>query len=401
MSLTPKNYNNSNKILFYLCVIIWSMDSLVRIFWVLMNKLFHIPYEFSLDYLMPSIIIALCALSLPAIIARINKMQLGLYLLFTSLFYLSLVIHPNNVFLNEISSYFPITILTYIFVGSLFNIHDIKKVLQIIAVLAVINDSFFLFVFRNNSSYELIESGEYMTAAYVLLPNVLVLTWKAFENPKIKNIMLSAYSMFLLLSYGNRGSVVCVLFFIMAYVTIVHLKTLKNWQRISLFAILSTLYYYMNIIIIFIQGLLASFGFSTRIFDLLLEEEIGTDNSTQKRLDYYDIALKGLDNGDVIGYGMAGDRLLLNGSFSHNIIIESIVSYGYVFGTLFLLMISALIMNAFRRLKHHDEMIFFFLLLCIGFVPLFISGSYVDSIHFYMFLGYCTFIIKKHNISHV
>lgn len=395
------NHSIPNKILLYLCIILWSKDSLVRIFWVLMNKLFHIPYEFTVDFLMPTIIVLLCAFSLPAIKERINKMQIGLYLLFISLFYFSLLNHPNNVFLNEISSFFPFTILTYIFVGAFFNIHDFKKIFLIIAVLAVFQDSVFLFVFRNNSSYELIEGGEYMTAAYVLLPHVLVLIWNTFENPKIKNIMLSAYSMFLLLSYGNRGSVVCVLFFIMAYVTIVHLKTLKNWQRISLFAILSTLYYYINIIIIFIQGLLASFGFSTRIFDLLLEEEIGTDNSTQKRLDYYDIALKGLDNGDVIGYGMAGDRLLLSGSFSHNIIIESIVSYGYVFGTLFLLMISALIMNAFRRLKHHDEMIFFFLLLCIGFVPLFISGSYVDSIHFYMFLGYCTFITKKHNISHV
>ncbi len=399
MEVISKKHNISELSLEALCVILWFQGSLMSTVWIFFNKVFRVPYDFSQSFLMPLLIVALIMASLPVIKKRINTLQLFIYFAFIIIFVLSFLAHPNNPAFEEMGLGYCFLILPYVFLGSFYDISKLKKILYLLSILVVLKDTLFMFVFRSDTTTELIEGGEYMSAAYNLLPSVLFLIWNAFSKPRLYNILLSFYSVFLLLAYGNRGSVLCVVFFVISYVVYQNFKKIKKWQLISVLIGVGLVIRYLDEILIFFQLLLGSLGFSTRIFDLMGEDGFGEDDSTQGRLYYYNKALSALGSDNFMGLGMAGDRIPLNGGYSHNIIIESIVSYGFFFGPFFLFMLFLLLFFSIRRVKNADETVFLLILICIGFVPLFISGSYVTDHLFYLLLGYCSFILKKRNTA--
>lgn len=396
MRVIAKQNNYSEKSLDALCIILWFNGSLMSAVWIFMNKLFHVSYEVSHSLLMPLIVVALIMASLSAMKKRLNSLLLSIFFTFLIIFILSYLIHPTNPAFEELGVFsYCFLILPYLFLGSFFDITRIKRIIYLLSIVVVIKNTLFLFVFNNNTTADMIEGGgEYMSAAYSLLPSVLILFWYALDTHKLFNIALSLYSLFLLLAYGNRGSVLCVVLFVLLYFGYHNIKKLKIWQISFVLVGVGIVIRYLDEILVFFQLILGSLGLSTRFFDMI-EGGVDEDASSQGRLYYYSKALKALDSENFMGLGMAGDRIPLNGAYSHNIIVESIVSYGYVFGSLFLLLLFLLVFFAFRKAKDYDEVIFLFVLMCIGLIPLFISGSYVDEILFYLFIGYCTFIVTK------
>ena len=116
-------------------------------------------------------------------------------------------------------------------------------------------------------------------------------------------------------------------------------------------------------------------------------------SQSSTRVQIWETAFAGINKSPIIGYGMWGDRPIVNG-FVHNIFIEFLCSYGYFFGSLlFVILVGFICKSVFR--KHYDTLIHEMILVSIpaGFINLLFSGSYLTNIWFFFLVG---LLIKYH-----
>ena len=95
-------------------------------------------------------------------------------------------------------------------------------------------------------------------------------------------------------------------------------------------------------------------------------------------------------NASFLGYGVYGDRVLLEGtidSYAHNLFLEWIIEYGLLFGGLMTLGYGWLVGRSVFLAKNVYYS-FFIVFLPTGLIQLLLSGSYLQQ-HpaFYIFLG--------------
>jgi len=131
-----------------------------------------------------------------------------------------------------------------------------------------------------------------------------------------------------------------------------------------------------------IYDLLLLFGIKSRNITLLLNE--GVHWSGRDLL--YENVIKEIIENPIMGIGLAGDRGILGGRYVHNFFIEVIANFGFIMGGILLiafllLVLKSLIQN--NRVKYNMIIIW----LCIGFIPLMVSGSYLTSMNFWIFLA--------------
>ncbi len=131
----------------------------------------------------------------------------------------------------------------------------------------------------------------------------------------------------------------------------------------------------------FIENVLGVFNIYSRTLALLQNETINFLNGREllyaKTIEYININF-------FSGYGIYGDRALLDGTYPHNIILEFLVQYGILLGTIFLVLILLLIICGFYINEWNDISIIFVSIVIVGSM---LSGSYLTNLYFWMMLG--------------
>jgi len=99
-----------------------------------------------------------------------------------------------------------------------------------------------------------------------------------------------------------------------------------------------------------------------------------------------DLIIEAIAKNPILGIGIAGDRVLLEGSYSHNIVIEVISNFGIILG---ILLLSVLGIKWIKSLFSKNESYLDIILIwsSIGFIHLFISSSYLIDFKFWIFIG--------------
>ena len=130
------------------------------------------------------------------------------------------------------------------------------------------------------------------------------------------------------------------------------------------------------------DNFLQKFGFKSRTLTLMLHS---TDFSTG-RTALYSKTLKAISEKPFLGYGLAGDRVILGGTYPHNFFLEVIAQFGVIFGFLFSVLIIVLCIVGFFANKPvvRDLTAIFF---SIGFIHLLLSGSYLTSANFWLLIA--------------
>jgi len=308
---------------------------------------------------------------------------------------------------NELPTFF-LKVFPMFFVGLFLN--EDKKVwgnyslFQILYILAIANIiANFLY-----SSYYLssrVLEGYSMTWAYSILPSVLMLIyWGVREKHLIADI-LAVFGFLLILSYGSRGPIVCVLIFVMLLITI-NMVNRRKYSIIVLFSILVVIIMntnYISLIASYLQVAVSRTGFSTRIFDMLLSNHILNDTG---RNSISVVLLSAISERPLLGYGLYADRYLsssgiyISGMYAHNFVLELWTQFGVVIGSLIIFAIGALVINAVVKAKeNHSRLCVLLIFICIGVVKLFMSGSYLQEPYFFLLIGYCTKIIREKRSS--
>ena len=135
---------------------------------------------------------------------------------------------------------------------------------------------------------------------------------------------------------------------------------------------------------------LDSIGISSRTLQMITEGDMMNDTG---RDEIRILVLRGINKNPISGNGLFGDSVL-SGGYAHNFFIEVICHCGYIIGGGLLLWLIYEICNVTFNLKNYHKDVFV-AMMCILFLPLMTSGSYLQEPKFFIFIGLLIIMKKK------
>lgn len=241
-----------------------------------------------------------------------------------------------------------------------------------------------------------------MNTAYNVLPSVMYLIYWAFCSKKMLHWIVAIGGVLLVFVFGTRGPIIAIFAYLGICAVYYILKIENVLIKVFLILLSVALIVYIssqNRIIVWASMMAEWFGelgFSTRIFDFVIEEELGYASGRDVLTEKVWLAIK---RNPFRGYGFMGDRSIV-GIYVHNILLEMMCSFGIINGLALFLMVlltPLVAINQFR--KDHSVAFFLIMYFCIVFIKLFFSGSYVYDQSFYLLLGLCVGAIRINKIN--
>ena len=342
------------------------------------------------EFLQPLLIIFLILISWNQLAKSIHVKDV-LFVLSVSLFYFfSFLIYPETQSMIEKNGVeFIFTVLPFFLMGASMDLKEQEHTLVVIGRIGVLLEVFLIYMGLSGSySFDYSEEDEYMGIAYLLLVPLIFVVWNLINRFNIEDLLLSLAGFFALLGLGTRGPVASLVVFV-AVSMLLSIK--KLFFRVFIVIIGALIIYFIEPILMLTIPIIQSIGMSSRVIENMLLEEIninGRDSIIEQ------VAFK-IKNQDFIGSGLYYDRVLLgDDTYTHNVIYELLLNFGVYIGS-FLILI--LILGLFRSLYKLRGTGFFYLLLafvCIGFIPLLFSDSYLEYQPFWMLLGVCACVYR-------
>ena len=133
-------------------------------------------------------------------------------------------------------------------------------------------------------------------------------------------------------------------------------------------------------------------GFSTRIFDFFLEGEF-VESKGREYL--YRVTLEAIQRRPLLGYGIMGDQVCTGGSYAHNLFLEFWCQFGIFVGSALALLLISFVIKALYHARKNAGVLFVLLFVCLVFVKLMISGSYLYESWLYFLIGLSTASLRR------
>lgn len=243
--------------------------------------------------------------------------------------------------------------------------------------------SAYLLLFNNQLGEE---SNYDMDASYRLLLSTLIVINYAFSSGNKFAIFSSLVGVFYSLAMGTRGPVLVIFAFILIRLYL-FVKQKRSHHFFFYFAIC------IGIILLFVvgttpvlqffQNLLEDAGFSTRVFDLVLNEELLQSNSRQN---IYETLISILKK-DPWPHGLYAERLL-GFYYAHNIYLEVLFNYGVLFGAIILLFLVLLPVLSYKKSQNTFARQWIIMLACYVFIRGIWGQRFLSAEVFFM-IGFC------------
>ena len=314
-------------------------------------------------------------------------------------FYLSQSFYPSSErYCKEYGDFFLCSCLPLYFVGVTIDVSkDSQKLVWIARITILINYVYLLTLGEAMmSNGEESADGYNMVMAYnALLPTLLV-TCYAFENKIVWDYILMFLGIFLILSLGTRGPLVCLLTFLLGYLLLFKHYKRNLLTKAFITAIFSLLYFFIDTIALTLRGISLMLGYSTRIYDSILENTLVNYQESNARNILHEITIKQILNDESgFGYGFFADRQFTPGDeYCHNLELELLISFGEIGGGIILLLLFALIYKSFKKAYGTPACGLLFALFCSIIMQLQFSGSYTITPWFWLYLGISVMAIR-------
>lgn len=360
----------------------------------------HLPMLGTLtDELEWCIVLAPILLSLPRLWKRIKTSD-HLFVFACFIFYLlNIQLFPQNadVLVNRLFSFSLLT-LPYYYIGVTLDIKRFYNFFYYISVVAVFMCAFYELLYAQSASYTGdVDTSEYnMELAYSILPHVLMVSWRALKSFVILNIAPMLLGLMLLLSFGTRGPVICAIVFIAIYLLFIRPSKYQKTMRIITVACAVYAMSFLDQFMTFMQLMTFQLGMSTRIFDKYFKGEL-EDSSGRDYIRETLLRELSIDN-SLFGHGVLGSYPYVN-TYPHNIVLEFLFSFGWVWGIAILFCIVYIIAKMLINTHQCEINVTFGMILVIASIlKLCFSSTFVDDALFFMLLGYCVNSSRKISI---
>ena len=249
--------------------------------------------------------------------------------------------------------------------------------------------SVYLLIFNN----QLADEGYDMDSSYRLLLSTLITINYAFSSRNKWAIFASFVGLFYSLAMGTRGPVLIIVsFVIILFAQTIFCKGSRKFWFVLLLIPCVLLLSLIDIttIMVYVNGIFSSLGFSTRFFDIALQDEILQSLS---RKEIYDTLIAAIIENPV-PHGLYSEQLL--GFFSaHNMYIEIVYYYGVVLGVVILLVLILLPIVSFKKSINPFAKQWILMFASYVFVHGIWGGRFLSPETFFM-IGFC---IKELRLS--
>lgn len=359
----------------------------------------RIPYiKYFADYIFPCLMITCLIFSIPYFRKTILARDLCFFGSVVIIFLLNIILFPENESLMSIMLGFFVSVFPMYFIGLRF---EPSKHFRILYIMSIINIWFFAVynLFINSNKLEGIQGtyDSYMGRAYILLPQLLVVICSLLREKNMLNAITAIIGSILLLMCGNRGTVVLLLLFIFLDIIFNTRKEKRVYVYVGSFLIFGILIYFYQALIILLPHLFSSIGMSVRVFERLYD---GTFFQSNARNAIIEKLVTAICDNPIIGYGLCSDRTIV-GVYAHNYAFELWTAFGVIIGTLILVATIYVIVTAWIKSKDTQCKGVLLVLICVGFLKLFISSSFLLEGLFFMLIGYCITQRRKNNFKMV
>ncbi len=318
-----------------------------------------------------------------------------LYSISIAIFSFSYLFFPQNIeYLNDILfKYFFICIPSFIYS---FSINDRKvfkdimdKASSIILIMGLIIGALIFLGKMSLGSYS-------MSFSYYMLFPAIIYVNKFLEKFSVKSLILALLSLFVMLAVGSRGAIMSLGIYVILYLLIntKDISPKKMLTNIIILGLIIIVVIYLNDILLYMNNVLLKFGIYSRSISLFLGDGIYLSG----RDIIYEKVLQQIRLNPILGVGLAGDRVYVGGTYSHNIFLEILSGFGVIIGSFILISIIIISIKALflRDIEDSNLMLIWF---CIGFIPLLVSSSYLIDFQFWIYMGLAVRAIKDSRYS--
>lgn len=288
------------------------------------------------------------------------------------IFFLNYVSFPDSqTYMSSIG--FVLVCLYFLPIGVLFfsQIRDWKLLVSITSRYAIFAFAIGLYIiFFTNISRASSEVSlfTYMEFSYAQLPFICATFARYYETKNKLTLMLFLLGFFEILSYGCRGSIIFTFIFVSLLML---LNGKSNRVMLFLFGIVGLLIY-SNFEII-VNYLLTIDLFSDSYF---LQHLVKGEMFESSRSEIYEACEKRIVSMGTEISGLFGDRAYCPDVYPHNICLEVMMQFGWIFGPMILLGYLILIISCWFK---KDCRIVLLLILCSLLFKYILSGSYLMS----------------------
>ena len=398
MKLLQVRTDANNKVfelLFSLLLLLtWMRRTVIGYILVFLQRVPYIGTPIAKVY--PVFVVALAILALPWMLKHIRLSEVLIYLFAVTLIFTTEVFYPQNiVHIDEQLNRILTSVLPMIFLGVCYNHERHKKMLYWASLLGVVV-MFSYQLYQLSEGKELMEDSMY--AAYTVLPSALFVIYYAFERARVGYALVAVVTVFSLFAYGTRGPILCVLIFV-AVALLLQLGRIRSpWLRVLTAAVIIAAVSFLaftDVLVELSKELSKQFGkwgFSTRVFDYFVEGDIAEDSGRSHLLAR---AWAGIWDKPLFGHGLLGDRVHFS-SYPHNLFAELWFQFGIIGGTIVIAAILILPIRALHRQRRQPlRVLFLAMLICMTFVKLMLSSSYILEPYFFFMLGVCLKLVRE------
>lgn len=284
---------------------------------------------------------------------------------------------PVSFFMNRtvwISISISIFLAIYLMEDKLILYEKMRKHSYLISVMLI----FSYILTRENISYN-------MSLGYYLLPTSLlhINEWIEGRN-RILNSLFCIIEIYIICVFGSRGVMLCLL----SYIGIRIFMKLETIQVKIVFSSLAVVL--LGIVFLGFQML----DTSNEIVDnsyILSSLKNGTFFKSA-RSTIYKNSLEMILEKPVLGWGIAGEFFIL-GTYPHNFFLEVMIDFGILLGGAFSIYVICKTIIAFKTQQNIKELLV--ILLCAGFFPTMLSGSWLLEWKLFLFWGLVFSVTSK------
>lgn len=379
----------------------WPVLLLLMLIWggrpitgLLLGVSLRLPFLKAFAQSVPQIVtVILIILSMPYLLKKIKVVDYAFYLIIVSVFIFNYAIYPNNASVLDNYAYlFLVASVPIYFIGVSFDIEKLFKGTVIVSVVVLFVGATSTFLLGKVEEL----TQESMTAAHIYYPHVMMMILCFFVQKRFKWIYLvfAFIGLFLLLVFANRASVLAVVCFLACCLFLMPATTKRqsNIKRVFAVLLVFVAIYYVNYLVVGLENFTSYFGTSSRMVDYINEGDAfdsnGRDYLWQQML--YHIGH------NPFGIGLGGDRLVID-TWSHNIFLEILLSFGWIFGSILILLLFYVMYLGYRYAQNTIQRFFLILLFFSGVFKLQFSASFLNETYLYFMIGYCIFLYRNRN----
>ncbi len=235
---------------------------------------------------------------------------------------------------------------------------------------------------------------QYMVFSYNMLVQVVCLIVMFFEKKKISYLVVGFLGFMVMFMAGCRGATICCLGSVLIYF-LFKKNSLHEKFLIGLLAGVILFFFIRKFdgILSRVSNLAESFGIDSYALNRIQRGEFLNDSGRGE------IQKKIIEEFNLFGHGIYGDRILGGWRYSHNFIIEIIAQFGYLFGIPILAFVFYLLAKGLTS-DDGRMRILIAIFMATGFLKLLLSSSYLNrEPAFYIMLGLCVNAVAPKVIS--